>query len=202
MQIVIDQLREQIQRRLDELAHEAEQLRGALAALGRAPVQAAGPVRRRASRAAGATRRRAVSVVAQAPAVRRVRTRKPAAATGSAKPVRQRARVAEAPVADSSATPGARAVRARRAAAPAAEGVRRTRPGATKAAVLAALAGGEAMTAGQVAAKAGLESRTVSTTLNKLSKSGDVQKAERGYRLPVGESGASSSAGESAESAE
>ena len=60
---------------------------------------------------------------------------------------------------------------------------RRTAPGATKAAVLAALAGGEAMTAGEVAAKAGLAPGTVSTTLSKLAKAGEVQKAERGYRL-------------------
>jgi DNA-binding MarR family transcriptional regulator len=59
----------------------------------------------------------------------------------------------------------------------------RTAPGATKASVLAALAGGEAMTAGQVATKAGLARPTVSTTLSKLAKTGEVQKAERGYRL-------------------
>jgi DNA-binding IclR family transcriptional regulator len=49
--------------------------------------------------------------------------------------------------------------------------------------VLAALAGGEAMTAGQVADKAGLARATVSTTLSKLAKNGEVQKAARGYRL-------------------
>jgi DNA-binding transcriptional ArsR family regulator len=59
----------------------------------------------------------------------------------------------------------------------------RTAPGATRASVLAALAGGEAMTAGEVAAKTGLARATVSTTLSKLAKSGEVQKAERGYRL-------------------
>lgn len=59
----------------------------------------------------------------------------------------------------------------------------RTAPGATKAAVLAALAGGEAMTAGEVATKAGLAPGTVSTTLSKLAKAGALQKAERGYRL-------------------
>jgi DNA-binding IclR family transcriptional regulator len=54
--------------------------------------------------------------------------------------------------------------------------------------VLAALAGGEAMTAGEVAAKAGLARGTVSTTLSKLAKSGEVQKADRGYQLaPTGE---------------
>jgi DNA-binding IclR family transcriptional regulator len=49
--------------------------------------------------------------------------------------------------------------------------------------VLAALAGGESMTAGQVATEAGLARPTVSTTLSKLARTGEVQKAERGYRL-------------------
>jgi hypothetical protein len=54
--------------------------------------------------------------------------------------------------------------------------------------VLAALAGGEAMTAAQVAEKAGLVRGSVSTTLSKLAKAGEVQKADRGYRLaPAGE---------------
>ena len=48
--------------------------------------------------------------------------------------------------------------------------------------MLAAVAGGEAMTAGQVADKTGLAPGTVSTTLSRLSKSGEVQKAERSYR--------------------
>jgi DNA-binding transcriptional ArsR family regulator len=74
---------------------------------------------------------------------------------------------------------------ARRTSRPAARSPRRTAPGATKASVLAALAGGEAMTAGQVADKTGLARPTVSTTLSKLAKSGDVDKAERGYRLPA-----------------
>ena len=39
------------------------------------------------------------------------------------------------------------------------------------------------MTAGQVATKAGLARPTVSTTLSKLAKTGEVQKAARGYRL-------------------
>jgi sugar-specific transcriptional regulator TrmB len=59
----------------------------------------------------------------------------------------------------------------------------RSAPGATKAAVLGALADGDAMTASEVAAKAGLGRATVSTTLSKLAKSGEVQKASRGYRL-------------------
>jgi DNA-binding IclR family transcriptional regulator len=39
------------------------------------------------------------------------------------------------------------------------------------------------MTAGEVAAKAGLARPTVSTTLTRLAKSGEVQKVKRGYRL-------------------
>ena len=80
-------------------------------------------------------------------------------------------------------TPATKSAPARRATEAAAGSSRRTAPGATKASVLAALAGGEAMTAGQVADKTGLARGTVSTTLSKLSKSGEVQKAERGYRL-------------------
>ncbi|OAI39984.1 hypothetical protein AYO39_02195 [Actinobacteria bacterium SCGC AG-212-D09] len=61
---------------------------------------------------------------------------------------------------------------------------RRTAPGATKARVLGALSDGKAMTAGEVATATGLARGTVSTTLSKLAKSGEVVKAERGYRLP------------------
>ena len=39
------------------------------------------------------------------------------------------------------------------------------------------------MTAGQVADKTGLARATVSTTLSKLAKNGEVQKAKRGYRI-------------------
>ena len=72
---------------------------------------------------------------------------------------------------------------ARRTAKPAARSSRRTAPGATKAAVLAALDASQGMTAGEVAAKTGLGRGTASTTLSKLAKTGEVQKAERGYRL-------------------
>ncbi len=79
--------------------------------------------------------------------------------------------------------PATTSARARRISQPAAGSPRRTAPGATKASVLEALADGDAMTAGQVADKTGLARATVSTTLSKLAKSGEVQKAERGYRL-------------------
>lgn len=39
------------------------------------------------------------------------------------------------------------------------------------------------MTAGQVATKAGLARPTVSTTLSSLANTGEVQEAERAYRL-------------------
>jgi CRP-like cAMP-binding protein len=87
-------------------------------------------------------------------------------------PARKRAQAAT-PKPKAPATKGTPARRTSQAAA----------PGATKVSVLGALAGGEAMTAGQVADKTGLARPTVSTTMSKLSKSGEVQKAERGYRL-------------------
>jgi DNA-binding IclR family transcriptional regulator len=61
--------------------------------------------------------------------------------------------------------------------------------------VLAALAGDRALTAAEVATVTGLARPTVSTTLSRLTKSGDVVKAERGYRLPS-TSDATESAGE------
>ena len=134
---MIDRLREQIQERLDQLVHEADRLRKALAALG-----------------PGASK----------PPATEPTSRSPRAATAP-KPASQ-----QKPAATSrTSTP---------------RSARRTPPGATKATVLAALAGGEAMTAGEVATKAGLARATVSTTLSKLAKSGEVEKAERGYRLP------------------
>jgi len=60
----------------------------------------------------------------------------------------------------------------------------RSAPGKTKARVLGALSADHAMTAGEVATATGLQRQAVSTTLSRLAKSGDVLKAERGYRLP------------------
>ncbi|MDQ6776999.1 MAG: hypothetical protein M3071_12475 [Actinomycetota bacterium] len=56
--------------------------------------------------------------------------------------------------------------------------------GATKAKVLAALSIDVGLTAGEVAMVTGLARGTVSTTLSKLAKGGEVVKADRGYRLP------------------
>jgi DNA-binding IclR family transcriptional regulator len=50
--------------------------------------------------------------------------------------------------------------------------------------VLAALSSDQALTAGEVAKATGLARPTVSTTPSKLSKTGEVVKADRGYRLP------------------
>ena len=94
-------------------------------------------------------------------------------------PARRQARAAK-PKPTASAT---RATSPRRSTESTSATSSRTASGATKASVLAALAGGDAMTAGQVATKAGLARPTVSTTLSKLAKTGEVEKAERGYRL-------------------
>ncbi len=125
---MIDQLRRDIQHRLEQLLAEAEKLRHALVALGSHDGSAP-------------------AATAAAP--------KPS----QAKP-RNRAR--------SSSTSPPRA---------------RTASGATKSAVLAALANGSAMTAGEVATATGLGRASVSTTLSKLAKTGRVSKAERGYQL-------------------
>ena len=50
--------------------------------------------------------------------------------------------------------------------------------------MLAALSSDQALTAGEVANATGLARATVSTTLSKLTKTGEGIKADRGYRLP------------------
>jgi hypothetical protein len=50
--------------------------------------------------------------------------------------------------------------------------------------VLAALSSDKALSAGEAAKATGLARPTVSTTLSKLSKTGEVVKADRGYCLP------------------
>ena len=69
-----------------------------------------------------------------------------------------------------------------------------TAPGATKSKVLAALTNGDAMTAGEVATATGLNRGTVSTTLSNSVKTGEVLKAERGYRLPERDSASAAQA--------
>ena len=65
-----------------------------------------------------------------------------------------------------------------RASAPA-----RAPRGQNKAKVLEALQGGP-MTASEIAKATGIGTGTVGTLLTKLTKSGELVKAERGYRLP------------------
>ncbi len=132
---MLDQLRREIQTRLDELLREADKLRRALVALG--------------SRGGAAP--------------------PSASAAPSPAPERARRRARSAP-ASRTATP--------KPARPA-----RPAPGSTKTAVLQALAGGNAMTAGEVATATGLGRASVSTTLSKLANSGEVSKAIRGYQL-------------------
>jgi DNA-binding transcriptional ArsR family regulator len=155
---VIDRLREQIQQRLEQLGGEADRLRKALAALD--PRSSSAPAPTAATRTAPARKR------AQATAPKTA-----APATKTAAP------------ATKTAAPATKSAPTQRTSQSTAATGRRTAPGATKASVLAALAGGEAMTAGEVAGKTGLARATVSTTLSNLAKSGQVQKAQRGYRV-------------------
>jgi DNA-binding transcriptional ArsR family regulator len=77
----------------------------------------------------------------------------------------------------------------------AASSPRRSSGTGTKSSVLRALADaiGSAMTASEVASATGLGRASVSTTLSKLAKSGEVTKAQRGYQLSASGSTASSS---------
>lgn len=129
---MLDQLRRDIQSRLDELLSEVDKLRHALAAL--------------ASRDGG-------TAVSTPPTV-------------ASKP-------AKAPAGKPASRPASKS----------ANGTR-TAPGATKAAIIAALASASSpMTAGEIADATGLGRATISTTLSRLAKSGDVSKADRGYAV-------------------
>jgi CRP-like cAMP-binding protein len=57
--------------------------------------------------------------------------------------------------------------------------------GQNKAKILEALEGSQPMTATEIARLTGISAGTVSTTLTKMAKSGELTKAERGYRLPA-----------------
>ena len=56
--------------------------------------------------------------------------------------------------------------------------------GQNQAKILAALKGRQPMTASEIAGLTGISAATVSTTLTKMAKNGELAKAERGYRLP------------------
>jgi DNA-binding transcriptional ArsR family regulator len=148
---MLDQLRRDIQARLDQLLAEADRLRRALAALSprdgsktETPSDSEPAPVRASSRSTPAARRR---------------TTTPQSGDRGSQP---------APSAGKDQT----------ATAPA-----RTAPGATKTAVLSALASGKAMTASEVSSATGLGRASVSTTLSKLAKTGEITKASRGYRI-------------------
>ena len=56
--------------------------------------------------------------------------------------------------------------------------------GQNKAKILGALKGRGPMTASEIAKATGISTATVSTTLTKMAKTGQLAKAERGYTLP------------------
>ncbi len=155
---VIDQIIRAIQASIDELLGEIERLRRALAVL---TARESEPDR---SQPAMPKRSAAGGSAAKSP-------------SGAARPT-PRARKASVPSAPSA--PSA-STSSRSSAAPA----RRTRtaPGVTRAVILAALQGGSAMTAGEIAAVTGLGRATVSTTLTRLATSGEIAKAARGYQI-------------------
>jgi len=77
-----------------------------------------------------------------------------------------------------------RAAKRSRAARPNAA-KRATAPrGQNQAKILAALKGSQPMTASEIARLTGISAATVSTTLTRTAKNGELNKAERGYRLP------------------
>ncbi len=154
---MLDQIRRDIQSRLDELLGEVDKLRRALAAL---------TSRDGADSTADA---KASAAAAKAPADKSSASSTGAAASKPAPPQRAASRSAGAASRKPAAAPSAPA---------------RTAPGATKAAVLSALGGGEPLTAGEIATATGLGRATISTTLSKLAKTGEVTKADRGYLLP------------------
>ncbi len=126
---MIDQIRHDIQTRLDQLLAEADKLRHALSALGSSDGDGSAQAAKPASPPRSPAR-----------ASRSTRTARRSSSTG------------------------------------------RAASGATKTAVLDALSSGKAMTAGEVATATGLGRASVSTTLSKLAKSGEVSKADRGYQ--------------------
>ena len=76
-------------------------------------------------------------------------------------------------------------VKRSRAATPPAAAKRVTTPrGHNQAKIIEALQGSEPMTASELARLTGISAGTVSTTLTKMAKTGELTKAERGYRLP------------------
>jgi CRP-like cAMP-binding protein len=81
--------------------------------------------------------------------------------------------------------PRQRAAKRSRAATRPSAGKRASAPrGQNQAKIVAALKGSQPMTASEIARLTGISAGTVSTTLTKMAKNGELTKAERGYRLP------------------
>ena len=81
--------------------------------------------------------------------------------------------------------PRQRAAKRSRAATRPSAATRSSAPrGQNQAKILAALKGSRPMTASEIASLTGISAATVSTTLTRMAKTGELTKAERGYRLP------------------
>ena len=145
---MLDQLRHDVQHRLEDLLAEADKLRRALGVLGSGE------------------------------------SKKPSRAHDGSRAPRPRRRTPPAPPRGRAGSRTPSSQRAKYAAAAGNGTTARTASGETKSAVLAALASGNAMTASEVANATGLGRASVSTTLSKLAKSGEITKATRGYQLP------------------
>lgn len=164
---MIDQLRGEIQQRLDQLLAEADKLQRALRALSR-DGSAPAPAATQRMRSLRRTNRSAQSTSQRARRAGRPRRSGPR-------------REDSGPAASAASAP----LRGRGSAPSAAGAGARSRQ--TKSTILAALSNGEAMTAGDVAAVTGLGRASVSTTLSKLAKAGEVTKADRGYQRAAGQ---------------
>jgi DNA-binding transcriptional ArsR family regulator len=163
---MLDQLRHDLQARLDDLLGEADKLRRALGALGSHNSSTASTTTAAPSPSAGRTRARGSARPA------------PASQPGARKPARPRpTATAPAPAAEPVKPP------ANKRAADTTAGTARRAPGAAKSAVLAALAAGNAMTAGEIATATGVGRATVSTTLSRLANAGELSKVDRGYQI-------------------
>jgi DNA-binding transcriptional ArsR family regulator len=161
---MLDQLTRDIKTRLDAVLAEADKLRHALSALGSRDHDGELTTPARSSDAKTRSSRHNRSTSTSASSSReatRSRAKNPAAAHS---PV---------PATPRSATPGDAA----------ANGGGRAASGAAKKAILSTLANGEAMTASEIAAATGLGRASVSTSLSRLAKTGELTKAPRGYRI-------------------
>ncbi len=160
---MLDQLSRDIKNRLDALLGEADKVRRALTALWSRDGSPERSGAARSSTARTSSSRRAAAGTPAAASRQRSRARAPKPAEASSSRRRK-------PPAATSAGEAGKATR--------------SAPGATKGAILETLSAGEAMTAGEIAAATGLGRATVSTTLSRLVKTGDLDKVARGYQVP------------------